>query len=300
MNEIRNRNFFCFSLMKVSPLVLQETLYDGGIYNEAASVSGDTEGAINAAALVQHTDGISKSTGYSQVFLESYPVLQKLPEITSVSDGSKNTFFMMANDTTHSPCLLQEPDYVPAYNVDNTAYDFDMTRRYSFNGRVMDMTYEYQVTHYHVNMAAYIQLGQWFDYLREMGVYDNTRIILVSDHGRNINQFNVKCEGEDMELFMPLLMVKDFNATGFTVSDEFMTNADTPIIATSGLIDNPENPFTKNPLTSELKNGPQMVFLSDDIDLEKNNGNVFNPGKWFIFNGGSPKDPGNWTYLDEH
>ena len=300
MNEIRNRNFFCFSLMKVSPLVLQETLYDGGIYNEAASVSGDTEGAINAAALVQHTDGISKSTGYSQVFLESYPVLQKLPEITSVNDGSKNTFFMMANDTTHSPCLLQEPDYVPAYNVDNTAYDFDMTRRYSFNGRVMDMTYEYQVTHYHVNMAAYIQLGQWFDYLREMGVYDNTRIILVSDHGRNINQFNVKCEGEDMELFMPLLMVKDFNATGFTVSDEFMTNADTPVIATSGLIDNPENPFTKNPLTSELKNGPQMVFLSDDIDLEKNNGNVFNPGKWFIFNGGSPKDPGNWTYLDEH
>ena len=300
MNEIRNRNFFCFSLMKVSPLVLQETLYDGGIYNEAASVSGDTEGAINAAALVQHTDGISKSTGYSQVFLESYPVLQKLPEITSVNDGSKNTFFMMANDTTHSPCLLQEPDYVPAYNVDNTAYDFDMTRRYSFNGRVMDMSYEYQVTHYHVNMAAYIQLGQWFDYLREMGVYDNTRIILVSDHGRNINQFNVKCEGEDMELFMPLLMVKDFNATGFTVSEDFMTNADTPVIATSGLIDNPENPFTKNPLTSDSKNGPQMVFLSDDIDLENNNGNVFNPGKWFIFNGGSPKDPGNWTYLDEH
>ena len=300
MNEIRNRNFFCFSLMKVSPLVLQETLYDGGIYNEAASVSGDTEGAINAAALVQHTDGISKSTGYSQVFLESYPVLQKLPEITSVNDGSKNTFLMMSNDTTHSPCLLQEPDYVPALNVDNTVYDYDMGRRYSLNGRIMDMSYEYQVTHYHVNMAAYIQLGQWFDYLREMGVYDNTRIILVSDHGRNINQFNVKCEGEDMELFMPLLMVKDFNATGFTVSEDFMTNADTPIIATSGLIDNPENPFTHNPLTSEYKNGPQMIFLSDDIDLEKNGGNVFNPGKWFIFDGVNPKDPENWTYLDEH
>ncbi|MBR4430594.1 MAG: membrane protein insertase YidC [Clostridiales bacterium] len=300
MNEIRNRNFFCFSLMKVSPLVLQETLYDGGIYNEAASVSGDTEGAINAAALVQHTDGISKSTGYSQVFLESYPVLQKLPEITSVNDGSKNTFLMMSNDTTHSPCLLQEPDYVPALNVDNTVYDYDMGRRYSLNGRIMDMSYEYQVTHYHVNMAAYIQLGQWFDYLREMGVYDNTRIILVSDHGRNINQFNVKCEGEDMELFMPLLMVKDFNATGFTVSEDFMTNADTPIIATSGLIDNPENPFTHKPLTSEYKNGPQMIFLSDDIDLEKNGGNVFNPGKWFIFDGVNPKDPENWTFLDEH
>ena len=172
--------------MKVSPLVLQETLYHGGIYNEAASVSGDTEGAINAAALVQHTDGISKSTGYSQVFLESYPVLQKLPEITSVSDGSKNTFFMMANDTTHSPCLLQEPDYVPAITIDNTAYDVNMEDRYTLNGRTMEMNTEYQVIHYHANMAAFIQLGKWFDYMRENNVYDNTRIIIAADHGIGI------------------------------------------------------------------------------------------------------------------
>ena len=300
VTEIRNRNFFCFSLMKVSPLVLQETLYDGGIYNEAASVSGDAEGALNASALVQYTDGISKSTGYSQVFIESYPVLMKLPDITTINEGTQNTFFMMANDTTHSPCILQEPDYVPALNVDNTAYDFDMGRRYTLNGITMDMSTETQVSHYHVNMAAYLQLGQWFDYLREMGVYDNTRIILVADHGRNLGQFNVMCEGQDMEYFMPLLMVKDFDATGFTVCNDFMTNGDTPIIATSGLIEDPVNPFTNNPLTSETKNGPQHVILSDDINLENNNGNVFNPGLWFEFDGADPHDPKNWTFIDEH
>ena len=300
VNDIRNRNFFCFSLMKISPLVLQETLYDDGIYNEAASVSGDAEGAISASALVQHTDGISKSTGYSQVFAESYPVLKKLPDITVINDGTQNTFFMMANDTTHSPCLLQEPDYVPALNVDNTVYDYDMGRRYSLNGIVMDMSTEYQVTHYHVNMAAYLQLGQWFDYLREMGVYDNTRIILVSDHGRNLGQFNVQCEGQDMEFFMPLLMVKDFNSTGFTVCEDYMTNADTPYIATSGLIDDPVNPFTKNPITTDAKYGPQHVILSHDFSPESNNGNVFKPGLWFEFDGVNPKDPDNWTYIDEH
>ena len=300
VNEIRNRNFFCFSLMKVSPLVLQETLYDNGIYNEAASVSGDAEGAISASALVQYTDGISKSTGYSQVFAESYPVLKKLPDITTINEGSQNTFFMMANDTTHSPCILQEPDYVPALNVDNTAYDFDMGRRYTLNGVTMEMATEVQVTHYHVNMAAYLQLGQWFDYLREMGVYDNTRIILVSDHGRNLSQFDITCEGQDMEFFMPLLMVKDFDATGFTVCEDFMTNGDTPIIATSGLIEDPVNPFTQNPLTAETKNGPQHVILSHDFSPESNNGNVFKPGLWFEFEGDDPHDPKNWTFIDEH
>lgn len=37
-------------------------------------------------------------------------------------------------------------------------------------------------------MAAMLRLGEWFDYLREEGVYDNTRIILVSDHGYRLEQ----------------------------------------------------------------------------------------------------------------
>ena len=45
----------------------------------------------------------------------------------------------------------------------------------------MNMTTNEQVTHYQVNMAAFLKLGEWFDYLRENGVYDNTRIIIVSD-----------------------------------------------------------------------------------------------------------------------
>ena len=175
-----------------------------------------------------------------------------------------------------------------------------MGRRYTLNGVTMEMATEVQVTHYHVNMAAYLQLGQWFDYLREMGVYDNTRIILVSDHGRNLSQFDITCEGQDMEFFMPLLMVKDFDATGFTVCEDFMTNGDTPIIATSGLIEDPVNPFTQNPLTAETKNGPQHVILSHDFSPESNNGNVFKPGLWFEFEGDDPHDPKNWTFIDEH
>ena len=292
VHYIRNRNFFCFSLMKIAPVFVQETLYDEGTYNEASS--GDQ------GSFVQSRDGISKSQGYSMYFMDAYSVLKKLPDITEIEESQKNTFLMMSNDTTHSECLLQEPDYTPAITVDNTAYDTDMVSRYTIDGKTMQMTTDSQVTNYHVNMAAYIALGEWFDYLRENGVYDNTRIILVADHGRHLGQFDIRCDGEDMERFMPLLMVKDFDATGFTVSDDFMTNGDTPVLATSGLIEDPINPFTKNPITSDAKTGPQTVFCSDIINVDENNGNTFLPGPWYVFNGGDIHDPENWAYAGEH
>ena len=291
VKTLRNRNFFCYSMMKISPVILQETLYDGGLYNESAASNSD--GALSAFSVVQHIDGISKGYGYNHDFLGSYPVLTKLSDLTEISSDAGNTFLMMTNDTTHSSCLLQEPDYVPSAFVDNTAYDTDMVSRYTVDDVTMQMVDSYQVTQYHVDMAAFIALGRWFDYLRENGVYDNTRIILVADHGRDLGQFNIYCNGQDMEIFMPLLMVKDFDATGFTVSDEFMTNGDTPSLATAGLIEDPVNPFTKNPISSDAKNGPQNVFFSDEIDLEINNGNTFLPGKWYVLDG-DPHDPSNW------
>ncbi len=292
VHEIRNRNFFCFSIVKIAPVFLQETLYDEGLYNESSS--GD-EGSF-----VQSIDGLSKSSGYSMDFINAYSVLTALPDITDVNGSQNNTFLMMSNDSTHSQCLLQEPDYVPAASVDNTAYDVDMVSRYTVDGRTMRMETEDQIIHYHVNMASYIALGEWFDYLRENGVYDNTRIILVADHGRDLGQFDVICNDEDMEYFMPLLMVKDFDAKGFTVSEEFMTNADTPVIATSGLIEDPVNPFTKNPITSDAKSGFRTVFLSTIISTETNGGNTFLPGSWFTFKGGDIHDPDNWEYLGDY
>ena len=294
VNDLRNRNFFMFSLMKISPVLLQETIYNGGLYNEASKDNG----SLYVSSIVQKKDGISIGTGYDKVFLESYTVLTKLPKITQITYSDENTFLMMANETTHSPCLLQEPDYTPALHVDNTKYDSDMVSRYTLNGVTMKMTNDHQVAHYHVNVAAYMRLGEWFDYLRANGVYDNTRIILVSDHGNDLAQFDKFCNKTDLESFMPLLMVKDFNAKGFTVNNDFMTNGDTPTIATSGLIKNPVNPFTGHAIDSHEKDGPQTVFYSRIIDVEVNNGNKFMPGSWFIMSG-DPHDPANWKYQGE-
>ena len=296
MNELRNRNFFCFSLMKTSPLMLQMTLYDDGSYNEA-ELEEDDSGALYKTALSQYVNGLSQSRGYYHEFLNAYAVLRNLPNITTVDDSSDNTFLLLENDTSHSPCILKEPEYVPEAVIDNTEYDKDMVSRYTIDGKTMKMEDRKQVMHYHSNMASFLKLGEWFDYLREMGVYDNTRIIIVADHGRDLAQFDVTCNGKDMEYFTPLLMVKDFDAKGFNVSDEFMTNADTPTLATSGIIKDPVNPFTGNPINSDAKKGPQEIFYSDFIDSTLLTGNVFPSGSWYQYEGKDPLDVKNWKYL---
>ena len=288
--KLWERNFFCYAIMKTAPLVIQETLYDGGMYNTSST----------ASVVTQHMFSPTKSSGYSLSFLESYVVLKNLPNITVINDDSENNFLMMANNTAHSQCLLQEPDYVPALSVDNTAYDVDMEARYTVNGITMPLENEKQVSHYHCNMAAYLMLGEWFDYLREMGVYDNTRIIIVADHGRGLHQFGITCNGYDVQDYMPVLLVKDFNSTGFNVSEEFMTNGDTPTLAMQDLIEDPVNPFTGNPINSDPKNGPQHVLYSEDWSTSENNGNKFLPGSWFCFEGDDIYDADNWSYLGDY
>lgn len=295
INKLRNRNFFLLSVMKISPLVLQETVYDGGVYNEAVSASGDS----GEFSIIQSNVTTSKSTGYSMYFLNDYAVLKNLGNISVLNDNDQNTFTMIAFDSTHSPCLLQTPDYVPSANVDNTAFNEKNDSRYTINGRTMSMSNVNQVTHYHVNIATYIQLGEWFDYLRANGVYDNTRIILVSDHGKDIDQFGINCNGQNLECFMPLLMVKDFNAKGFNVKEDFMTNGDTPLLATKGLINSPVNPFTGNPLTSEAKNGTQTVLYTEEWNPSDKYVYNFAPGPHFAFNGKIPFDANAWKYLGE-
>ena len=98
VNSLRNRNFFMFSLMKISPVILQETIYNGGLYNETSGNKGN----LYVSSIVQKKDGISIGTGYDKVFLESYTVLTKLPQITNITDSSENTFLMMTNETTYS------------------------------------------------------------------------------------------------------------------------------------------------------------------------------------------------------
>lgn len=287
------RNFFCYGILKVMPLSGQKTVYNVGKYNQAENRADE-----DVTYAGQYVISPVAAEGISAGFMENYNVLENLSAISNVKAAGKGTFLIMANDITHEPMLLQEPDYAVAPNVDNTPYEEEAPRR-ELEGRVFRLDTVNQMYPYHANMAAMMQLGKWFDFMREEGVYDNTRIILVSDHARELMALDELMLTEDKDIigFFPLLMVKDFGESGFTMSDTFMTNADVPVMAVDELIETPVNPFTGKIISSEEKTAhDQYIIDSEDWDIEKNNGNTFLAADWYSVHD-TIWDKNNWKLV---
>ncbi len=293
------RNFFCFGIMKSMPLFVQPTIYNNGQYNRIIQKSD------SFIYSTQNVSGMSSAEGLSSLFMEPYNVLLNMNEMTEISEGSENTFLFFSNDSTHEPMLLQVPEYEPSWTVDNSEYDAAHADRFVVDGRELSVTNPTQMSHYQANMATMKKLGEWFDLLRNSGVYDNTRIILVSDHGRDLYHFSDMVmdagDGETVnsEFYYPLLMIKDFGSSGFVTSDEFMTNADVPTMAFEGLIENPVNPFTGKAITNDEKTAhDQFIIRSEIFNVDQNNGYTFLPSKW-----ASVKDDifeeDNWSFYNE-
>ena len=97
----------------------------------------------------------------------------------------------------------------------------------------------------------------------------------------------------------PLLMVKDFDAHGFTTSDEFMTNADVPTIATEGVIEDPRNPFTGVEVTSDEKYAHDQ-YITSTGHWETSEGNTFetSDSPWYAVHD-DIFDPSNWERIEE-
>ncbi|NLL63289.1 MAG: membrane protein insertase YidC [Ruminococcaceae bacterium] len=302
--EVLKRNFFCYSVLKVSPLFVQPIIYSNGQYNNADAItqlSGKLRMKEDNSEIVtpQVVEGTTKATGIRQSFLNSYGVLMSLSRMTDLQDNAKNNFFILSNSAPHEPMLLQMPNYTVEASVDNSAYT---NIRTTADGRMTELSSEKIVTHYHANMASFIQLGKWLNFLKEKGAYDNTRIIIVSDHGADILFFG-NHKYKDLELNIaylnPLLLVKDFDSnSAFQTDLTFMTNADVPTIASSGIIKNVTNPFTGEKINSNEKNVPvQKVFYSRKWQVTENNGDKFLPGHWYTVSA-PVYELDNWSYVE--
>jgi membrane protein insertase Oxa1/YidC/SpoIIIJ len=210
-------------------------------------------------------------------FLNGYAVLDNLKELTGFESEKTNTVILMVNNTVHEGLFLQAPLYKPQLTV--TDYG---------KGRFSKEIF------YHINSSAILRLSEYFDFLKLNNVYDNTRIILVSDHGVLDNTYVTRTGLPfPVDQFNPLLLVKDFNARGDMKTDmTFMSTADVPTLAVEGLIENPVNPFTGNAITTVKKNDPLLILTqrvirknNNEIGLGPHNtyfihDNIFNEKNW--------------------
>lgn len=294
----RKRNLFMYSVFRISPVAAHLTVYDKGRYNEAKEIDPDNI-YVNYHAL-----SATESYGIRDDFLKNYTALRHLPDMTKIGDSAGNTFLSFSNGTTYEFMLLQEPAFEPAYHTDNAAYEAEHSVRTGEGGREMRLETAEQMEHYQVNMAALTLLGKWFDMLRENGVWDNTRIIIVSDHGQNLGLSGILTKDGstkdglgiyDVMSFNPLLMIKDFGSRDFKADNTFMTNGDVPAEAFRDLIVEPVNPFTGNVIDERAKGREELTAVITDSSITSNIGNTFADPVWVTLRNHDISAPENWS-----
>jgi YidC/Oxa1 family membrane protein insertase len=241
-SELLQRNLLYFSFFRLCPSSFRGALYDDGKWWTTKKINTEISDSI-----------------------KSYAVLDYLPDFSSASN-QEPTYISFTNNLTHDSQFLQYPSYKPATSVTEIGEN-------KFEN-------EYMFKTYHTNMAAYIKLAEWFRWMKDNNVYDNTRIVIASDHGSDLNDTL-------FDFCNSLLLVKPENNRGAIKTDHtFMVTADVPSILTENLLDISLAPSTKDTGYVVYKNGritpddhKKNTFILDDTKwLVKEN--VFNAENW--------------------
>lgn len=263
------RNFLLFGLFKSLPLIARPFLAFHNFW---------------APAVKSHEKDLKN-------FIDNYSTLDYLPRLTDAT-MDRDCFVILDSELTHDKVLTQLPDFTPSNNVDNS--------KYTFENPLYDNKELYN------SGAAFTLLGKFFRHLKEIGCYDNTRVIISADHGSWISEKEAFARppalSQPIVRYNPCLFVKDFDAQGpMQVDTTFMSNADTPALALDGLIENPVNPFTNESLkllTTVEKNKKAIISSSKTLGVlnQKDNGFAIEDYEWWqvhdnIF------DKDNWTHL---
>ena len=285
--DVLNKKLFLYSLSKISPTALFSIIYDDGRYLNLDTKTRENDEIIN--------------------FRRWFDVIDNLDYMTYFTNDDKGSFLMIQNSAPHNPLYLAEPDYVIDNSIDQTNNEVSKTIE-SINGDILTLNTRNQVIHYDVNVATMMGLGRWLDFLRENDVYDNTRIIVVSDHAWDLYlSSNTVLKDSDLKIYDDirvyncLLLHKDFNnIDNIEINYNFMTNADTPFFATNEVIENNINPFTGNRIETLKKEGKEFhVFGTRKWEVSINNGNVFlEDNAWYSVHDDC-LDISNWKIISD-
>ncbi|MEI0604780.1 membrane protein insertase YidC [Brachyspira alvinipulli] len=223
--NLDNDKMIRFSIFKIIPVWLRNTLYS------------DKEWFINK----NNTINTSLST---------YAMLSSIKDLINIKQYGSN-YNILHNNVTHEPYYFI-PDYIPTVSS-NYIDDNDLKIYEDTNS----------VKHFYANIAAMNCIAEIIQFLKDNNVYDNTKIIIISDHGYRVNSPHFKDKNmKFISLYNPLLMYKDFNSRGIVkLNTNFMTVADMPYMAVKH-IENIKNPFNNKLITNDYKtNGANIIRI---------------------------------------
>ena len=113
------------------------------------------------------------SIDYSSIrqerFINTYSALYYMNDLTDFN-SNQNAFLMIDNETNHESLYLDPPDYDFTTSTQLEKYPTTSAQ-----------------TQFSSMCATFKCFASFLEYLKENDVYDNTRIIIVSDHGAKIS-----------------------------------------------------------------------------------------------------------------
>ncbi|WP_295155917.1 membrane protein insertase YidC [uncultured Brachyspira sp.] len=210
-----------------------------------------------------------------------YSVLDSITNFININENG-NYYNMIYNLTTHDPYYFNS-DFLPHLivkdidNKDLNMYGSEVNARF-----------------FYANVAAINSLIKIIKYLKYNNIYNNTKIIVVSDHGADVyNNYLYSNNLSFVAYINPILMFKDFNSEGnIKINTNFMTIADTPYLATKH-IDNAVNPFNNKIITNDYKNNGVNIISVDSWKAEAQLTNSYN-FNYYYFVKDNIFDKNNW------
>ncbi len=166
------------------------------------------------------------------VNMSNYCTLFYLPEYIGINSSEK-TYTFFYNNITHD-CFPTEINKKTGVKLSEKTEEFCKIDCY-YNSFVNTM----------------FLLSRFFEFLKENGIYDNTKIIISTDHGmrRYSPEYNYPWDTS------AVLLVKDFNKRGVMKSDNsYAFVSDVPYLLVKDVISNPKNPFTNKPMIKMTEN----------------------------------------------
>ena len=217
--------------------------------------------------------------------LRSLPHIDLLPELTKITNDSVNTFKFYANELTHDSYGIYKDG-----NLFSTIADLDTEDKAYFSAK-----------------KYLLEFVDFINYLKENNIYDNTLIILCSDHGNlikdnelcNMNFNNLSINTEELYNHLSrahaMFLVKDFSAGKDSLQVDYSQLQNSDVVH---YID--EKVFEKNNSFSDIlkynENNPRQRTYSYSL-YQKNdyneqitmpfvhysvNGSMFNSDSWSV------------------
>jgi len=258
------RNMLYFSLFKILPIEVRRIFYAEGMYG-----------------------GVSIPI-YSAPFMNAYSAIENITDEVEFVEN-KNCINIIVNNITH------EPPKKETIKMIGKKFLIPLAKKYCLN--------ETTEEHFYVNYLAHESCAIFFKFLKDNNCWDNSRIIIAGDHGRDLirtknMEFIAGFDDTDFlpDASIPLIMMKDFNSKGEIKKDyTFTTLADIPILATQDLPSElQKNPFSgKNFCETQDKAVVKIITAGnwhanhqlkstqfEDAEWAFVKENVYNPHNW--------------------